>query len=176
MLENKSFSLHSWFGQFVLFFYSYKKFTTSFTYYYTYLATIQYYRDDAKGSEGQRLPQSLNIKTRNYTLHTTNCTPHTVQGQRILYLILFHIGCQIGVGKKFKKSHECRLFVGSSWVKSDIQYEQIYKGKRNNIYAKELGGCFVHILIKPTGFVDKFDSKLKNSFVSVIREVFITIQ
>ena len=91
------------------FFYSYKKFTTSFTFYYTYLATIQYYRDDAKGSEGQRLPQSPNIKTRNYTLHTTNCTPHTVKGQRILHLILFHIGCQIGVGKKFKKSHECRL-------------------------------------------------------------------
>ena len=36
-----------------------------FTFYYTYLATMQYYRDDAKGSEGQRLPQSLNIKTRN---------------------------------------------------------------------------------------------------------------
>ena len=105
------------------FFYSYKKFTTSFTFYYTYLATIQYYRDDAKGSEGQRLPQSLNIKTRNYTLHTTNCTRHTVKGQRIVYLILFHIGCQIGVGKKLKKSHECRLFMGSSWIKSDIQYE-----------------------------------------------------
>ena len=84
-------------------FYSYKKFTTIFTFYYTYLATIQCYRDDAKGSEGQRLPRSLNIKTRNYTLHTSNCTPHTVKGQRILYLILFHIGCQIGVGKKFKK-------------------------------------------------------------------------
>ena len=74
------------------FFYSYKKFTTIFTFYYTYLATIQYYRDDAKGSEGQRLPQSLNIKTRIYTLHTTNCTPHTVKGQRILYLILLGTG------------------------------------------------------------------------------------
>ena len=87
-----------------IFFYSYKKFTTNFTFYYTYLATIQYYRDDAKGSKGQRLPQSLNIKTLNYTLHTTNCTPHTIKGQRILYLILFHIGCQIRVGKKFKES------------------------------------------------------------------------
>ena len=47
-------------------FYSYKKYTTNFTFYYTYLSTMQYYRDDAKGSEGQRLPESLNIKTRNY--------------------------------------------------------------------------------------------------------------
>ena len=97
-----------------LFFYSYKKFTTNFTFYYTYLATIQYYRDDAKGSEIQRLPQSLNIKTRNYTLHTTNCTPHTIKGQRILYLILYHIGCQIGVGKKFKK------VTSADWLRDQV--------------------------------------------------------
>ena len=44
-----------------------------------------YYRDDAKGSEGQRLPKSLNIKISNDILHTTNCTPPTIKGQRILY-------------------------------------------------------------------------------------------
>ena len=48
--------------------------------------------------------------------------------------------------------------------------------KDTKIYAKELGGCFAHSLIKPTGFVDKFYSKLKKTFFEVIREVFITIQ
>ena len=55
-----------------LFFYSYKKFTTNFTFYYTHLTTMQYYMDDAKGSEGQRLPQSLNIKTRNNNNNNNN--------------------------------------------------------------------------------------------------------
>ena len=49
------------------FFYSYKKITTNFTCYYTYLATIQYYRDDAKVSEGQRLPQLANLSKENGT-------------------------------------------------------------------------------------------------------------
>ena len=44
------------------------------------------------------------------------------------------------------------------------------------MYVKKLGGCFVQSLIKPTGFIDEFNSKLKNSFLGVIREVFITIQ
>ena len=35
---------------------------------------MQYYREDAKGNEGQQLSQGLNIKTCNIKLHTTNCT------------------------------------------------------------------------------------------------------
>ena len=49
-----------------LFFYSYKKFTTNFTFYYTYLATIQYYRNDAKGSEGHDYPEPEHKDTQLY--------------------------------------------------------------------------------------------------------------
>ena len=41
----------------------------------------------------------------------------------------------MGVGKKFK-SHECRLVKGSSWIKSDIQYETEFTKEKEIIFTR----------------------------------------